>query len=265
MQHGKVPEAGASLPPPQSSSISIVVPMLNEAAALPALLAHLADWCGRGCEIVLVDGGSDDDSVARARAAGFPVTAAARGRARQMNAGARACSGAILLFLHADTRLPEAADAMVRAALAGAPNGQAAQSPGDSSRALPSRRARNTPAWGRFDVCIDGRPRMLRVVAALMNLRSRLTGIATGDQALFVRREIFEAVGGFPEQPLMEDVELSRRLLRVSRPACLRARVTTSGRRWEERGVWRTIFLMWRLRWAYWRGVAAERLAEAYR
>ncbi len=265
MQHGRVPEADASLPPPQSSSISIVVPMLNEAAALPALLCHLAGWRERGCELVLVDGGSDDDSVAIARAAGFRVVAAARGRARQMNAGARACSGAILLFLHADTRLPEAADAIVRGALAAASLGSDGQSREDASPALPSRRARNTPAWGRFDVCIDGRPRMLRVVAALMNLRSRLTGIATGDQAIFVRRDVFEAVGGFPEQPLMEDVELSRRLLRVSRPACLRARVSTSGRRWEERGVWRTIFLMWRLRWAYWRGVAAERLAEAYR
>ena len=119
--------------------------------------------------------------------------------------------------------------------------------------------------FGRFDVHIDGRPRMLRVVAALMNLRSRLSGIATGDQAIFVRRDVFEAVGGFPDQPLMEDIELSCRLLRVSRPACLRARVRTSGRRWEQRGVWRTIALMWRLRWAYWRGVPAERLAEAYR
>ncbi|MHB1375092.1 MAG: TIGR04283 family arsenosugar biosynthesis glycosyltransferase [Thauera sp.] len=230
--------------------LSIVVPMLNEAAALPGLLAHLAGWRERGCEVVLVDGGSDDDSVAIAAAAGFRVMLAERGRARQMNAGARVCSGAILLFLHADTRLPEAADVMVRAALAGA----------SPAQAVPE-----TPAWGRFDVHIDGRPHMLRVVAALMNLRSRLSGIATGDQAIFVRREVFEAAGGFPDQQLMEDIELSRRLLRVSRPACLRARVRTSGRRWEQRGVWRTIVLMWRLRWAYWRGVPAERLAEAYR
>lgn len=220
--------------------LSIVVPMLNEAAALPGLLAHLGGWRERGCEVVLVDGGSRDDSVAMARAAGLRVVVAERGRARQMNAGAQACGGALLLFLHADTRLPEAADAMVRAALA-------------------------VQAWGRFDVRIDGRPLMLRVVAALMNLRSRLSGIATGDQAIFMRRDVLEALGGFPDQPLMEDIELSRRLLRVSRPACLRARVRTSGRRWEQRGVWRTILLMWRLRWAYWRGVPAERLAEAYR
>ena len=224
----------------RAEALAIVVPMLDEAATLPALLVHLAGWRARGCEVVLVDGGSRDDSVAMARAAGFRVLVAERGRARQMNAGAQACGRALLLFLHADTRLPEAADAMVCAALA-------------------------VQAWGRFDVHIDGRPRMLRVVAALMNLRARLSGIATGDQAIFVRRDVFEAVGGFPDQPLMEDIELSCRLLRVSRPACLRARVRTSGRRWEQRGVWRTIALMWRLRWAYWRGVPAERLAEAYR
>ena len=224
----------------RAEALAIVVPILDEAATLPALLVHLAGWRARGCEVVLVDGGSRDDSVEMARAAGFRVLIAERGRARQMNAGAQACGGALLLFLHADTRLPEAADAMVRAALA-------------------------VQAWGRFDVRIDGRPLMLRVVAALMNLRSRLSGIATGDQAIFVRRDVFEAVGGFPDQPLMEDIELSCRLLRVSRPACLRARVRTSGRRWEQRGVWRTIALMWRLRWAYWRGVPAERLAEAYR
>lgn len=233
--------------------LSIVVPMLNETVALPGLLAHLAGWRERGCEVVLVDGGSDDDSAAIAAAAGFRVLVGERGRARQMNAGARVCSGTNLLFLHADTRLPEAADALVRAALAGA------------SPAQPAQAAADTPGWGRFDVQIEGRPLMLRVVAALMNLRSRLSGIATGDQAIFVRREVFEAVGGFPDQPLMEDIELSRRLLRVSRPACLRARVRTSGRRWEQRGVWRTIVLMWCLRWAYWRGVPAERLAEAYR
>ena len=224
----------------RAEALAIVVPILDEAATLPALLVHLAGWRARGCEVVLVDGGSRDDSVEMARAAGFRVLIAERGRARQMNAGAQACGRALLLFLHADTRLPEAADAVVCAALA-------------------------VQAWGRFDVHIDGRPRMLRVVAALMNLRSRLSGIATGDQAIFVRRDVFEAVGGFPDQPLMEDIELSCRLLRVSRPACLRARVRTSGRRWEQRGVWRTIALMWRLRWAYWRGVPAERLAEAYR
>ncbi len=223
-------------------ALSIIVPMLNEAAALPGLLSQLAHWRTRGCEVVLVDGGSTDGSADMARAAGFTVVDAERGRARQMNAGAANAGGEVLLFLHADTQLPAEADETVGAALA------------DADR-----------EWGRFDVRISGCAPMLRVVAASMNLRSRLTGIATGDQAMFVRRAAFDAVGGFPLQPLMEDIELSRRLLRRSRPACLRARVTTSGRRWEQRGVWRTIVLMWRLRWAYWRGVPAEVLAEAYR
>ena len=165
----------------RAEALAIVVPMLDEAATLPALLVHLAGWRARGCEVVLVDGGSRDDSVEMARAAGFRVLIAERGRARQMNAGAQACGRALLLFLHADTRLPEAADAMVCAALA-------------------------VQAWGRFDVHIDGRPRMLRVEAALMNLRSRLSGIATGDQAIFMRRDVLEALGGFPDQPLMEDI-----------------------------------------------------------
>lgn len=223
-------------------TLSIIVPMLNEAVALPAMLAQLAHWRTRGCEVVLVDGGSTDGSAALAGIAGFTVVEAERGRARQMNAGVVAARGEVLLFLHADTQLPADADAAVRVALA------------DTRR-----------EWGRFDVRISGRSPLLRVVAALMNLRSRLTGIATGDQAIFVRRDAFAAVGGFPLQPLMEDIEISRRLRCRSRPVCLRQRATTSGRRWEQRGVWRTVWLMWWLRWAYWRGVPAEVLAEAYR
>jgi rSAM/selenodomain-associated transferase 2 len=147
----------------------------------------------------------------------------------------------VLLFLHADTQLPADADVLIREALAG-----------------------GSRVWGRFDVAITGRPAMLKLIAALMNLRSRRTGIATGDQAMFMTRAAFEAVGGFPAQPLMEDIEMSRRLLKLSRPACLSAKVQTSGRRWESRGVWRTVLLMWRLRWAYWRGATPERLAELY-
>lgn len=222
--------------------LSIVVPMLNEASELPSLLAHLQPLRDQGCELLLVDGGSQDGSPALARAAGWVVIEAPRGRAVQMNAGARHAGGDALLFLHADTRLPDGAVAAVRQALT------------DGGR-----------VWGRFDVRIQGRSPMLRVVAALMNRRSRWTGIATGDQALFVRREVFEACGGFPDQPLMEDIELSRRLKRHAAPACLRERVLTSGRRWENRGVWRTIWLMWRLRLAYRLGASPEALARAYR
>jgi rSAM/selenodomain-associated transferase 2 len=220
--------------------LSIVMPALNEAAVIEVALAALQPLRARGVELVLADGGSQDGTPALAGPWVDAVVAAPRGRAVQMNSGADRARGPLLLFLHADTRLPTLADLLVQQAVAGGAH------------------------WGRFDVRIEGRPWMLRVVAALMNLRSRLTGIATGDQAIFVTREAFERIGGFPLQPLMEDIELSRRLERIGPPACLRARVCTSGRRWEQRGVWRTIFLMWRLRWRYWRGEPAVRLAEAY-
>lgn len=222
-------------------ALSIVVPALDEAAGIEATLASLAPLRARGVELIVVDGGSRDDTIARAAPLADRVGCAPRGRARQMNHGAGLARGDVLLFLHADTRLPADADRRVLEAIAGG------------------------ATWGRFDVRIVGRHPMLHVVAAMMNARSRLTGIATGDQALFVRRDAFERLGGFPDQPLMEDVELCRRLRRSSRPRCLRARALTSGRRWESRGVWRTIVLMWRLRWRYWRGESAESLARAYR
>ncbi len=222
--------------------LSVVMPVLNEAAGLGAALQALAALRAGGAELIVADGGSSDHSAALAQAGGAQVVNAARGRALQMNAGAAQARGEVLLFLHADTVLPTSADALISKALA------------DGSR-----------VWGRFDVAITGRPRMLKLIAALMNLRSRRTGIATGDQAMFMTRAAFEAVGGFPAQPLMEDIEMSRRLLKLSRPACLSAKVQTSGRRWESRGVWRTVLLMWRLRFAYWRGASPERLAELYR
>ena len=218
------------------------MPVLNEAAGVAAALQALAPLVARGAQLLLADGGSADDTVARVQACTVRVISTQRGRALQMNAGARLATGGVLLFLHADTRLPANADVMIAKALA------------------PS-----VQVWGRFDVRIDGRPRLLRIVALLMNLRSRWSGIATGDQAIFMTRAAFDAVGGFPVQPLMEDIEMSKRLLRLSPPACLRAHVLTSGRRWESGGVWRTILLMWRLRFAYWRGVAPDRLAALYR
>ena len=224
--------------------LSIVIPALNEAAGIEATLQALQPLRARGVELVLADGGSSDTTAAQARPWVDSVVDAPRGRALQMNAGAAQARADVLLFLHADTRLPPLADVLVL---------QAMQGPGGGA------------CWGRFDVRIEGRPWMLRVVAWMMNLRSRLSGIATGDQALFVTRVAFEQVGGFPAQPLMEDIEISRRLKRLGPPACLSARVCTSGRRWEQRGVWRTIVLMWRLRWRYWRGESAEAIARAYR
>lgn len=222
-------------------ALSIVIPALDEAAGIEATLRVLQPLRARGVELVLADGGSSDATVPVARPWVDTVVDGPRGRALQMNAGAARARADALLFLHADTRFPPLGEMLVLQALA------------------------SGACWGRFDVRIEGHSWMLRVVAALMNLRSRLSDIATGDQAIFVTRQAFERVGGFPAQPLMEDIEISRRLKRLGRPACLRARVCTSGRRWEQRGVWRTIVLMWRLRWRYWRGEPAARLAEAYR
>jgi rSAM/selenodomain-associated transferase 2 len=222
--------------------LSIIVPIFNEAPQLPDLFAHLLPMQRAGCEIVFADGGSSDVSDMLVRVAGYSVVKAERGRARQMNAGAAHARGDVLLFLHADTRLPEGAMHHINHVLADGKFG-----------------------WGRFDVCITGRSFMLRVVGWMMNWRSRLSGIATGDQAIFIRRIMFERARGFPDQPLMEDVELCKRLKKFSRPACIAACVMTSGRRWETRGVWRTILLMWRLRWQYWLGTDATQLERLYR
>jgi rSAM/selenodomain-associated transferase 2 len=227
---------------PDKTLLSIVVPILNEQQQMPSLLAHLLPFRERGCEIIMVDGGSRDDSVRLASAGGYQVITSKKGRARQMNAGLAASHGDILLFLHADSRLPAAADELVLQTMA----------------------ARDRAIWGRFDVSIVGAHAMLPVIAFCMNLRSRLSGIATGDQAIFVRRNALLALGGFADQALMEDIDLSARLRNMAWPLCLRPPVMTSGRRWEHHGVWRTIWLMWRLRLAYWLGADPAELAEQY-
>jgi rSAM/selenodomain-associated transferase 2 len=221
--------------------LSVIVPALDEGERIAATLDALASLRALGVEVIVVDGGSRDATVQRARLRADRVIPAARGRASQMNAGAEKATGDVLLFLHADTRLPSDADHVVLNAL-----------------------ERSGRAWGRFDVKIEGRHPLLVLVGALMNLRSRLTGIATGDQAIFVKRDTFQAVGGFPPIELMEDIALCKRLKRVGRPHCLRQRVVTSGRRWEESGVIRTMVLMWRLRLAYFFGADPAELARQY-
>jgi rSAM/selenodomain-associated transferase 2 len=216
--------------------LSVIVPTLNEEACIAGALEALAPLRARGHEVIVVDGGSEDATVTLARPLCDRLVNSARGRALQMNAGARAARGAALVFLHADTRLPSDADAFIQRAL-------------------------ETAAWGRFDVEIESRRALLRLVACAMNLRSRLTGIATGDQAIFVRRDAF---AGFPEIPLMEDIAFSRLMKRRAQPVCLRQRVKTSARRWEARGVLRTIALMWRLRLLYALGIAPQRLTRGY-
>jgi rSAM/selenodomain-associated transferase 2 len=219
--------------------LTIVVPVLDEAAIIGAALQALTPLRARGAEIIVVDGGSSDGTLDLARPLADRVIAAPRGRGAPLNAGAALGTGDALVFLHADTALPDNADRLIAAAL--------------------TRRA-----WGRFDLRIAGRHPLLAVVARMINWRSRLTGIATGDQAIFVSREAFLAVGGFPDLPLMEDIAISRRLKHVCRPFCIATPVITSGRRWEHHGVIRTILLMWRLRLAYYFGVAPARLARRY-
>jgi rSAM/selenodomain-associated transferase 2 len=225
-----------------SSRLSVIIPTLNEAGEIGAALEALEPLRAGGCEVVVVDGGSGDGTAARAERGADRVLRSAPGRALQMNAGAAAAGGEVLLFLHADTRLPSGA---VEAVLNGLQQGGR--------------------GWGFFAVRLSGAHPALRVVERMMGMRSRLTAIATGDQAIFVRRDWFQRVGGFPAQPLMEDVALSARLRQLGPPLSLRQRVTTSSRRWETRGIARTVLLMWRLRLAYWRGVDPERLAERYR
>lgn len=221
--------------------LSIIIPCLNEADCIAGALTALEPARARGAEVIVVDGGSSDETRVLAASMADDVISAPRGRASQMNAGAARATGEILLFLHADSRPPEATDGLIIDGL---------------------RRTRRS--WGRFDVSIDGKNPLLRVVENLMNLRSRVTGIATGDQGIFVTRTLFTAAGRFPDIPLMEDVEISKRLKRFGRPLCLRHRIVTSGRRWEKRGVIRTILLMWRLRLAYWLGADPRQLAPRY-
>jgi rSAM/selenodomain-associated transferase 2 len=220
--------------------LSIIVPTLDEAGTIAATLRRLQPLRARGAEVVVVDGGSADATAQIAAPLADRVAQAPRGRASQMNAGARLASADVLLFLHADTALPPEADRLVAQALGAG------------------------RAWGRFDVAIEGSHPLLPLIAGLMNRRSRLTGIATGDQAIFATRAAFEAAGGYPDIPLMEDIALCRRLKRLSRPACVDAPVTTSGRRWEARGVLRTTLLMWRLRLAFFLGADPARLARRY-
>jgi rSAM/selenodomain-associated transferase 2 len=225
----------------ETGLISIIVPALNEAGGIKQMLQDLQAMRHRGHEIIVVDGGSSDNTAALCAPLADRVLTTAAGRARQMQAGAALARGSVLWFLHADTRAPQQADRAIHAALRG----------GDHH-------------WGRFNVRFSEPGVLLGVVATLMNLRSRLTRIATGDQGIFVTRELFERVGGFPQMPLMEDIAFSRRLRSRSRPVCLRECLITSARRWRHHGAVRTIILMWSLRLAYFLGVSPMRLARHY-
>ncbi len=224
--------------------LAVIIPVVNEATSIQSALARLQSMRARGARVIVVDGGSTDTTAAIAEPYADRVLHSTRGRAQQMNVGAKAAinlGADVLLFLHADSALPDSADRLIDTAL-----------------------HTTGRVWGRFDVRIDG-PRTLSLVSAMMNLRSRLTGICTGDQAIFVSRSAFERLSGFAPIALMEDIEFSKRAKRLSRPATVSTRVVTSGRRWQRHGIWRTIVLMWRFRAAYFFGADPQRLAQRYR
>ena len=223
------------------SVVSVIIPVLNEADVIERTLRSLQPMIGRGHEVIVVDGGSDDDTVARSRSLSSRMIGAPRGRARQMQAGADIATGDVLWFLHADTLPPDNADRLILDGL-----------------------HENGYQWGRFDIHIESDGILLRLVARMMNLRSRLSSIATGDQGIFVEKALFMRAGGYPDIDLMEDIELCRQLKREGRPLCLQERVSTSSRRWRMHGVVRTIFLMWFLRAAHAMGVEPGRLARYY-
>jgi rSAM/selenodomain-associated transferase 2 len=226
---------------PVAKRISIVIPTLNEAANIAAALARLQPLRARGHEVIVVDGGSTDDTERRARPHADQLIDAPRGRAAQMNAGAEHARGDVLLFLHADTVLPDDADRLI----------------------LDGLRASNR-GWGRFDLRIDGRHWLLPLIALGMNLRSRLTRVCTGDQCIFVSRDLFMRLGGYPPIELMEDIALTKRLRCDGPPLRLSPAVITSSRRWERHGVARTMLFMWWLRLRYFFGASPARLARLY-
>ena len=224
-----------------SLRLSIIVPVLNEEAGIDAFLRALSFHLRQGDEIVVVDGGSRDKTVSLAKPLAHQVISAPRGRAKQMNAGAEKAQGDVFFFLHADTQLPSkglnSADLAIRAGA----------------------------VWGRFDVSLSGSHPAFRIIEKLISWRSRLSGIATGDQAIFIERTVFTEIRGFPDIVLMEDIALSKRLKRLQPPACLQAKVVTSSRRWETNGIVRTVVKMWFLRAAYTLGFSPEKLATYYR
>lgn len=226
--------------------VSIVIPALNEARGIRQTLLALQTGRGQSHEIIVVDGGSTDGTRDLCGPLADIVAQSVPGRARQMNAGALLASNKVYWFVHADTVVPEKAVTLVQ-------------------QAIENSTKKNTCVWGRFNVRFDNESVVFQVLAWFMNRRSCITGIATGDQGIFVTRKVFEALGGYPDQPLMEDIELSRHLKKISSPACIQMPVVTSCRRWQENGTGKTVLLMWKLRLLYFFGVSAEKIAEHYR
>ena len=221
--------------------LTIIIPVFNEAGYIRECLERLQSCRERGHEIIVVDGGSEDHTQDFINGLADTILTSPRGRALQMNTGAGRATGDVLLFLHADTRLPDDADLLIA-----------------------SQMENKAPCWGRFDIRLSGRHPLFRIIESFMNIRTRLTGINTGDHAIFISRDLFNAIGGFKEIPLMEDIELSKRLKKIAQPVCLRHKVITSSRRWEEGGIIKTVLMMWILRLRYYLGANPETLVTYY-
>ena len=219
--------------------ISIIIPVLNEEQSVKALLQQLQIYRQQGHEVIVVDGGSHDETVSISKPLADKVIMSESGRARQMNKGVAESTNEVLWFLHADTSIPENVIETIQESL-------------------------NEYEWGRFNIKLSGLHFLFRVVEKMINIRSCLSGIATGDQGIFVKRKTFESIGGYSEIPLMEDVTLSKKLKTTHQPACIKETLTTSSRRWEKNGIIKTILLMWYLRFLYWIGVTPDKLTKLY-
>jgi len=220
--------------------ISIIIPALNEEDSIKPLLQQLQKIREQGHEVIVVDGGSADKTVSLSELLADKVIASSAGRAIQMNKGASGSKNDILWFLHADSLIPEDAIKHIQQAL-------------------------NNKPWGRFNIHLSGKNIVFRIIGSMMNLRSCLTGMVTGDQGIFIDKLLFNKTGGFPNIPLMEDIAMSKNLNKISRPACVKVKLITSGRRWEKNGILSTVFLMWKLRFLFWIGVSADKIALQYK
>lgn len=220
--------------------VSIIIPVINEESSIKELLQQLQRYRKQGHEVIVVDGGSRDKTVSISNSLADKVITSEAGRASQMNSGAACAHYDVLWFLHADTLISDNAVEQIQQAL-------------------------NKNDWGRFNVKLSGSNILFRLIEKMMNVRSCLTGIATGDQGIFVKKDIFNAVNGYPNIPLMEDIEISKKLKLISRPICIKEKLTTSSRRWEEKGILSTVLLMWKFRLLYWLGVSADKLASQYK
>ena len=221
-------------------NVSVIIPVLNEEQTIRTLLQELQSCRQQGHELIVVDGGSSDKTMLVARELSDKVISVNKGRATQMNAGAAQAKNEILWFLHSDTKISGEEIKIIQSAL-------------------------KDKVWGRFNIKLSGTNVLFRVIETMINIRSCITGIATGDQGIFVKRDIFESLNGYADIPLMEDIDLSKKLKTITRPLCLNDVIVTSSRRWENKGIIATVLLMWRLRFLYWLGVSPVTLAEHYR